>query len=55
MPITPHQSQYFAWQLARKATQGSLEFIASTLIDAEVDLNPAPSGCRAFYLPKSLI
>lgn len=37
---TPHQSQYFAWQLTRQAQNGSMESLASTLVDSQVDLNP---------------
>jgi hypothetical protein len=38
--LTPHQSQYFAWLLTRKAASNSIESLASTLVDAQVDLNP---------------
>ncbi|PAT38556.1 SNF2-related protein [Vandammella animalimorsus] len=38
--ITPHQSQYFAWQLTRQAESGSVAALASSLVDAQVDLNP---------------
>jgi superfamily II DNA or RNA helicase len=40
MLLTPHQSQYAAWLLTRRAAGGSVESLASTLVDAEVDLNP---------------
>lgn len=38
--LTPHQSQYFAWQLTRQAESGSVAALASSLVDAQVDLNP---------------
>ncbi|WP_163098126.1 SNF2-related protein [Acidithiobacillus ferrianus] len=38
--LTPHQSQYFAWLLTRRAAGDSVEFLASTLVDSQVDLNP---------------
>lgn len=38
--LTPHQSQYYAWLLTRRAAGGSVESLASTLVDSQVDLNP---------------
>ena len=38
--LTPHQSQYIAWLLTRRAAGDSVELLASTLVDAQVDLNP---------------
>ena len=38
--LTPHQSQYFAWLLTRRAAGDSVESLASTLVDSQVDLNP---------------
>ena len=38
--LTPYQSQYFAWLLTRRAAGDSVESLASTLVDAQVDLNP---------------
>ncbi|MEB4593229.1 SNF2-related protein [Candidatus Thiothrix sp. Deng01] len=40
MQLTPHQSQYFAWQLTRHAASNSLESLAPTLVNAQIDLNP---------------
>jgi superfamily II DNA or RNA helicase len=37
---TLHQRQYWAWELLRQATSGSVEALAGTLVDAQVDLNP---------------
>jgi superfamily II DNA or RNA helicase len=38
--LTPQQSQYYAWLLTRRAAGNSIEALASTLVDAQVDLNP---------------
>ena len=38
--LTPHQSQYIAWLLTRRAAGDSVESLASTLVDSQVDLNP---------------
>lgn len=39
-PLTHHQSQYVAWLLTRRAAGDSIESLASTLVDSQVDLNP---------------
>jgi ERCC4-related helicase len=38
--LTPYQSQYYAWLLTRRAAGDSVESLAATLVDAQVDLNP---------------
>lgn len=38
--ITLYQSQYYAWQLTRRAAADSVEALASTLVNSQVDLNP---------------
>jgi ERCC4-related helicase len=38
--LAPHQSQFFAWELTRRAASDSVESLGSTLVDAQVDLNP---------------
>ena len=38
--LTPHQSQYYAWLLTRRMAGDSVESLASTLVDSQVDLNP---------------
>ena len=38
--LTSHQSQYLAWLLTRRAASNSVDSLASTLVDAQVDLNP---------------
>ena len=39
-PLTPHQAQYVAWLLTRRAAGDTVESLASTLVDSQVDLNP---------------
>jgi SNF2 family DNA or RNA helicase len=38
--LTPYQCQYYAWILTRRAPGDTVESLASTLVDAQVDLNP---------------
>lgn len=38
--LTPYQTQYYAWLLTRRAAGDTVESLASTLVDAQVDLNP---------------
>lgn len=38
--LTSYQSQYFAWLLTRLAAGGTVESIAPTLFDSQVNLNP---------------
>ncbi len=38
--LTEHQCQYYAWLLTRRAAGDSVESLASTLVDSQVDLNP---------------
>jgi ERCC4-related helicase len=38
--ITQHQSQYYAWLLTRRTAGDTVESLASTLVDSQVDLNP---------------
>jgi SNF2 family DNA or RNA helicase len=38
--LTPHQSQYIAWVLTHRAASNTVESLAATLVDAQVDLNP---------------
>ncbi len=38
--LTPHQSQYYAWLLTRRAAGDTVESLASTLVDSQIDLNP---------------
>lgn len=38
--LTNYQSLYYAWLLTRRAAGDSVESLASTLVDSQVDLNP---------------
>jgi len=38
--FTHYHSQFFAWELTRRAATDSVESLGSTLVDAQVDLNP---------------
>ncbi|MHA6848801.1 SNF2-related protein [Ralstonia syzygii] len=38
--LTLHQRQYIAWLLTRRAPGDTVESLASTLVDSQVDLNP---------------
>ncbi len=40
MLLTQYQSQYYAWQLTRHAASNTLESLAPTLVNAQIDLNP---------------
>lgn len=55
--LTPYQSQYVAWQLARRMgmSGASTEMLATTLVDAQVDLNPhqVEAALFAFQNPLS--
>ena len=53
--FTPYQSQYIAWLLSRRMGAGSADLLASTLVDAQVDLNPhqVEAALFAFQSPLS--
>ncbi len=38
--LTPYQNQFYAWLLTRRSSSESMESFASTLVDAQIDLNP---------------
>jgi ERCC4-related helicase len=38
--LTPYQSQYYAWLLTRRTAGDTVDSLASTLVDSQVDLNP---------------
>lgn len=53
--ITPYQTQYLAWVLSRQIRRDSPDLLASTLVDARVDLNPhqVEAALFAFRSPLS--
>ena len=55
MLFTPYQSQYIAWLLSRRVGVGSADMLATTLVDAQVDLNPhqVEAALFAFHSPLS--
>lgn len=55
VPHTPYQSQYIAWLLSRQIGRDSPDLLASTLVDARVDLNPhqVEAALFAFRSPLS--
>jgi ERCC4-related helicase len=52
---TPYQSQFAAWQLSRRVAADSSDLLGSTLVDAQVDLNPhqVEAALFAFQSPLS--
>ncbi len=40
MPITSYHAKYFAYELTRQYSSDSLQKLAASLSDAQVDLNP---------------
>ncbi|MEO6322509.1 MAG: SNF2-related protein, partial [Polaromonas sp.] len=53
--LTPYQSQYIAWLLSRRIGTDSMDMLASTLVDSQVDLNPhqVDAALFAFQSPLS--
>ena len=53
--LTAYQSQFVAWQLSRRMGADSADLLASTLVDAQVDLNPhqVEAALFAFRCPLS--
>ena len=52
--LTPYQSQYYAWLLMRRAASDTVESLASTLVDSQVDLNPHQVEAALFACKKPL-
>lgn len=53
--MTPYQSQYIAWLLSRRMGADAADMLATTLVDAQVDLNPhqVEAALFAFHSPLS--
>ncbi len=53
--LVPYQSQYIAWLLSRRMGADSADMLATTLVDAQVDLNPhqVEAALFAFHSPLS--
>ncbi len=52
--FTQYQTQYCAWLLSRKIEGDSADKLASTLVDAQVDLNPHQVEAALFAFQSSL-
>jgi hypothetical protein len=62
MHLTDYHAKYFAHELTKRCASDSMEKLASTLVDAQVDLNPikskrpcSPSSHRYLKGPFSLM
>lgn len=55
MQITPYHAKYFAYELTKRSSSDSLQKLASSLLDARVDLNPhqVEAALFAFRSPLS--
>jgi SNF2 family DNA or RNA helicase len=55
MQLTSYHAQYFAYELAKRSASDSVQKLASTLVDAQVDLNPhqVEAALFAFRSPLS--
>jgi superfamily II DNA/RNA helicase len=53
--VTPYHAKYFAYELTRRSPSNSIQKLASTLVDAQVDLNPhqVEAALFAFRSPLS--
>ncbi|BBO18790.1 helicase subunit of dna repair complex [Candidatus Brocadia pituitae] len=55
MQITPYHAKYFAFELTKCSSSDSMQKLASSLLDAQVDLNPhqVEAALFAFHSPLS--
>lgn len=55
MLLTPYHAKYFAYELTKRSSSDSMQKLASTLVDAQVDLNPhqVEAALFAFRSPLS--
>ncbi|HPG40499.1 MAG TPA: SNF2-related protein [bacterium] len=55
MSLTPYHAKYFAYELTKRSSSNSIQKLASTLVDAQVDLNPhqVEAALFAFNSPLS--
>ena len=55
MNLTPYHAKYYAHELTRRCPSDSVEELAGTLVDAQVDLNPhqVDAALFAFRSPLS--
>lgn len=55
MQITPYHAKYYAYELTKQSSSDSIQKLATTLVDAQVDLNPhqVEAALFAFQSPLS--
>lgn len=55
MDLTPYHAKYFAYELTKRSSSDSMQKLASTFVDAQVDLNPhqVEAALFAFRSPLS--
>src|SRR5436853_2582830 len=55
MKLTEYHAKYFAYELTKRSSSDSIQKLASTLVDAQVDLNPhqVDAALFAFQSPLS--
>ena len=55
MQFTPYHAKYFAYELTKRSSSDSMQKLAATLVDAQVDLNPhqVEAALFAFRSPLS--
>lgn len=55
MHITPYHAKYYAFELTKQSPSNSIQKLATTLVDAQVDLNPhqVEAALFAFHSPLS--
>ena len=56
MRLTPYHAKYYAYELTKQSASNSIQKLASTLVDAQVDLNPhqVEAALFAFRSPLSM-
>lgn len=52
--FTPHQTQYFAWQLTRRLSSEDEDKLTSAIMDAQIDLNPHQVDAALFAFKNPL-
>jgi len=55
MTLTPYHTKYIAYELTKRSSSSKMQKLASTLVDAQVDLNPhqVEAALFAFHSPLS--
>ena len=53
MTLTPYHAKYVAYELTKRCPSDSIEKLAGTLVDAQVDLNPHQVQAALFAFRKA--